>query len=238
MNISPEILVFEDAEWAIKSATLLTRMVSDVLLERNECNIILTGGRSAERVYKVWAPVLAGIVGRICFYFGDERCVEPDDQASNFRMVMQSLFPDKLPGNFMIQRIRGEAEDIMNETERYGKILPQKVDIVLLSIGEDGHIASLFPNDKQVLETGKKMLLIQAPKFPQFRLSVSANVIQSANRIFCFVNGPVKGEILKKVFQDEIDVLAVPARLACKGVWLMDKSAMQSFDNCFFSNLS
>jgi 6-phosphogluconolactonase len=105
--------------------------------------IMLTGGRSAEALYKSWSRDSFFDHSKITYYFGDERCVPPKHSDSNYGMAVSALFPLGIPENCNIMRMRGEATDRSVEAERYSKLLPESVDILLLSVGPDGHIASL-----------------------------------------------------------------------------------------------
>ena len=79
------------------------------------------------------------------FYFGDERCVPPDHDESNYGMEMQTLFSHGVPIECSVFRMEADAIDIEAAAQRYADLLPDSIDVILLGVGEDGHIASLFP---------------------------------------------------------------------------------------------
>ena len=83
-------------------------------------------------------------------YFGDERRVPPDDEGSCYRLVRETLLRGVTPAG--VERMRGEEPDGDAEAERYGALLPERLDVTLLSMGEDGHCASLFPGSPQLAE--------------------------------------------------------------------------------------
>lgn len=224
-----KVLVFEDMEWAKKSAELLIREIRGILHLNGRCNILLTGGRGGQLVYDELADSLRQLNGQLYFYFGDERCVPIDDPESNYRMALIHLFSNSIPDNCIVHRIYGEAFEPLKEADRYADILPSVIDIMLFSMGEDGHIASLFPNDKEALEAEKKVIFVKAPKRPYNRLTISGGEILKAGNIYCFVKGSIKGSTLKSVFQKKNDIFAMPARLIIRGTWLLDKSAEQQF---------
>jgi len=74
--------------------------------------------------------------------FGDELCVPPDHQDSNYRMVRKTLFPSGIPKDYTVSRMEGEVSAREAATESYEKMIPESIDILLLSVGQDGHIAS------------------------------------------------------------------------------------------------
>ena len=107
---------------------------------------MLTGGGSAARLYKAWRdlPAFQQMIG-VSFYFGDERCVPPDHEESNFGMVIQVLFPQGVPTGCSVFRMEADATNLETAAQRYADLLPDSIDVILLGVGEDGHIASLFP---------------------------------------------------------------------------------------------
>lgn len=223
--MNPQLLFFSDEEWQTKSASYIHKAVETVCKHKGKCSVMLTGGLGAEMVYQAWSQMLCELPQKIQFYFGDERCVSPDDKESNYCMAVQSLFPIYIPDNFTINRIKGETSDKMIEANRYTAILPTTIDILLLSIGEDGHIASLFPGDSIVLNNAKQVLPVIAEKRPSFRFTISPGIIRSAKEKICFCKGKLKGAVLATVFKNVDDILPVPARIAYDATWLLDKSA-------------
>lgn len=220
----PEVYVFRREEWAYRSADLINQAVRDTCIGKGYCNIMLTGGRSAENIYRELAPILDCESGELNFYFGDERCVDPDDLESNYRLANESLFKRLNTKSVRIYRIKGEAEP-NQEAERYANLLPNSIDVLLLSIGEDGHIASLFPGDTVSLQAPGKMISVSAPKKPDRRISITKNIIQNSARIFCFAQGEAKGAALIPVFTGKGNIEEVPAKLVKNATWLLDTSA-------------
>lgn len=167
--------------------------VNSVLLEHGQCTVVLTGGRSAERLYTSWArlPEFSQTSG-IRFYFGDERCVPPDHLESNYAMVMRSLFNRGVPNSCSVFRMEAEDSDREAAAQRYAEALPEKVDVLLLGVGEDGHIASLFPGSTALHEVGRRVLPVSGPK-PSFeRLTITPSVIAQARSVFVLAAGTAK----------------------------------------------
>ena len=108
-------------------------------------SIVLTGGSTPRRAYELAATVEPDW-SRVDLWWGDERCVPPDDERSNYRMAKEALL-DRLGSQPAVHRMRGElgreagAQEYERELTGTGAF-----DLVLLGLGPDGHIASLFPN--------------------------------------------------------------------------------------------
>jgi 6-phosphogluconolactonase len=227
----PDILVFLNQEWPAEIASLLFEVIIKNCNERGTCSVMLTGGRSARLIYNELSPLLIKRKERIDYYFSDERCVPENHNESNYNLVMSSLFTNGIPENSFVHKINGGTIDRVEEADRYASILPNKIDVLLLSIGEDGHIASLFPYDNFALEESKDVLLVDSPKEPRFRFTVGKKIILSGVNKYCICIGGEKGALLKKVFTDVDDILSMPARLVNQATWLLDDCAKDSFVN-------
>ncbi len=228
-NQTTEIISFEDPHWAVESAGVLNRYVENVCAEKGSCSILLTGGRGAQCVYNEWRNFLSS--HKIDFYFGDERCVPLSDPESNYRLVMESLLSDEPTEKITIYPIQGDAVHKEEEAKRYAALLPDTIDILLLSIGEDAHIASLFPQSEILLEKERKVMPATGTKKPFSRFTITPVVIRAAGRIFCFGQGPAKGKALALIFNGQNDFLSVPAKLALHGTWLLDHSAENAMNH-------
>ncbi len=86
--------------------------------------MMLTGGKTAETLYKHWAVSVPWNHSNLNYYFGDERCIPSEHPESNYGMVLRSLFPMGLPEDCNINRIKGEVANYKPEARRYESILP------------------------------------------------------------------------------------------------------------------
>lgn len=147
------------------------------------------------------APFLPGCVH---FFWADERCVPPDDPESNFKLARELLFaPLGIPEN-QIHRIRGEdspsaaVKSAEAELQRIGLGAP--LDLIFLGMGEDGHVASLFPNaPKEVVNhPGPFLFLKNSPKPPPRRISLSYAAIVAATQVWVLISGAGKEKALRE----------------------------------------
>lgn len=218
----PVIRTFEGTKWAELTARLMQDTISATLRKQGRCSVMLTGGRTAEQLYLAWAkiPEFRRMTG-VRFYFGDERCVPPAHPESNYGMTLRTLFRQGVPLGCAVFRMEADEPNSKDAAIRYGRILPTTIDILLLSVGEDGHIASLFPGSAALQEESLRVVPVIGPKPPRERLTVTPPVIARARSIFVLAIGVVKADILRKALQVPSDSGALPARLVLDATWLL-----------------
>jgi 6-phosphogluconolactonase len=174
-------------------------------------SIALSGGRITQ---KFFADIVEQNAARkisfaqVHFFWADERCVPPTDPESNFKMAQELLFaPLKIAEN-QIHRLRGEilptaavkiAETEINQIVTNKKNGQPVLDLILLGMGEDGHVASLFPDaPAKILDATAPFLVIEnSPKPPPTRISLSYANIFAAKKIWVLVSGAGKETALR-----------------------------------------
>jgi 6-phosphogluconolactonase len=225
----PEIMQFESTDWPTMAAGLIQNSINNVLAEQGKCSVMLTGGRSAARLYKTWRDLHAFQQKTgVSFYFGDERCVPPDNAESNYSMAMQTLFSHGVPAGCSVFRMEAEATDQEAAAQRYADLLPDSIDVLLLGVGGDGHIASLFPNSAALQERKLWVIPITGPKPPFERLTITPPVIAQAKSIFVLATGNAKAKVLSKARQAPSNFVELPACLVLSATWLLDTALTEN----------
>jgi 6-phosphogluconolactonase len=175
-------------------------------------SIVLTGGSSVGEAYEQ-AARLEPDWSAVTLWWGDERCVPPDDENSNYALAKRTLL-DSLTGQPRdVHRIRGEAapEEAAAELDR--SLEGAELDIMLLGLGPDGHMASLFPGSPQVQVTDRRAVSGPPGLEPWIeRVTMTVPVIQGARRIVFLVTGAGKADAVARAFAGEITA-EVPASL-------------------------
>jgi len=215
--------------WAAFAADTIGQEVRLVLSRKNVCHVMLTGGRTAERLYKFWADTATLPLERLSFLFGDERCVPPDHADSNYALVMKTLLAKGVPPGCSIMRMEAENPDREVAAKAYEKLIPKEIDVLLLGMGEDGHIASLFPHSPAFRAKQRSVIPIIGPKPPHERLTITPKVVTCARSIFVLATGAEKGRILAKTVKSQEDLMLLPVGLTLGGTWILDDEARSQF---------
>jgi 6-phosphogluconolactonase len=219
----PKIILCPTKQWASLTARYVQAVVSEMSSLGERCSVMLTGGRSAGRLMSAWAelPPFAEL-RNVDFLFGDERCVPPEDSESNFGLAMRTLFRFGVPKGCIVHRIEAESKDKDSAAKRYSELLPDRISLLLLSLGEDAHIASLFPNDPMLYETQRKIVPVIGPKPPYHRLTITPSVIQAAKKVHVLAIGDEKRRKYEEALIDPENIGSIPARLVLNRTWIFD----------------
>jgi 6-phosphogluconolactonase len=175
-------------------------------------SIVLTGGSGVARAYRR-AAERAPDWGRVTLWWGDERCVPPTDELSNYRLAKESLLDHLEVGPRAVHRIRGEAPPAEAAAELDAALEGVELDFLLLGLGPDGHMASLFPGSPQLGVTQRRAV-DGPPGLEPFvhRVTFTVPTIQSAVRIVFLASGEGKADAVARAFGGEVTP-AVPASL-------------------------
>lgn len=198
---------FEDAETLAAAAAERWRTA---LLERDPARsftVALSGGRIPKALYKAFAGLAAGdSLEGVHFFWGDERVVPPTDPESNYHLAAVPLFLAlKIPESQVHRMIteRDEAFAVQQaeaELCRVAKLNVQgqpELDLVFLGMGEDGHVASLFPGDTKALETPAVYRAVTGPKPPPRRITLGYPALAAAREVWVLASGEGKKEALQ-----------------------------------------
>lgn len=235
MRIAGHILIAHDqAELIDKFKEIFTAAYSESVKTRGSFTISLSGGSTPKAIYRELIS-LSIDWPKVFFFFGDERCVSPDDPESNFRMASEAMLsplgisPDHI---FRWQTELGQpdaiAADYARRLERHFSRVP-RFDLFMLGLGTDAHTASLFPETAALNETERIAVANWVPKFGAFRLTLTPPVINRSRKVLFIATGSEKAAALSTVIEGEYKPADAPAQIirpqAGGPDWLVDEAA-------------
>jgi 6-phosphogluconolactonase len=233
-----ELQIYRNPEaLAAALAELFVTTGSVAMADRGSFYVALSGGNTPRNAYELLArePLVEQLSWSDTFvYFGDERCVPPIDEQSNYRMA-QKAFLDAVPiPPANVHRIAGEA-DPGHAANEYASILRADLgnapvfDLVLLGLGPDGHTASLFPGAAPDVDDQALVRAVYAKSQMMWRVTITPKVINLARTVVFAVEGPDKAAALAAVYEGPIDPTKYPAQIvhptSGRLIWMVDELA-------------
>jgi len=218
--------------------------------ERGIFTLVLSGGETPRLLYEYLAQrsseaAMPWVQTHI--FWGDERCVAPDHDHSNFAMAYRALLSRAPVPKQNIHRIPAEMDPPEAGAEAYESMLreffhsalesapPSQAfpffDLILLGVGKDGHTASLFPGDVALEETERLAAAVLAPTAspPIPRITLTLSVINRARCAMFLVSGHGKSQVLRMILTDPQNAAQFypAARVQPEGrlIWFVDKGA-------------
>lgn len=217
-----EVQIFTDAEQlATASADFIAQQARDAIAQRGQFHLVLTGGSTPKLCYQRLARMSLPW-DKFYIYFGDERCVALRHAERNDLMAEETLLQQVTVPEQQIYRIPAELGAVV-AANRYIEMIgtAPTFDLTLLGMGEDGHIASLFPGNAALDLKQPVVPVFDSPKPPPERVSLSLELInRSRNKLF-IVAGAGKQPALTQIQHGEL----LPAAQVSHASWYLDQAA-------------
>ena len=207
---------------------------------RGKFHVALSGGSTPQRLYeRLREPPFIDRIkwDRVYIYFGDERMVPPDHRDSNYRMAREALLDHVPIPASQICRMEGETTNPSDAATKYARtltsLLPMSAqgvvqfDLLLLGVGTDGHIASLFPGTSILHERARLVEAVYVEHLDSWRISITLPVIDQGRHVIVLVGGDAKAEIMKNVFTTRRSPPYPVQLISPQGIleWHLDKAA-------------
>ena len=236
MKQRPETLIFDNPE---ALAAGFGKWFYNFINDRPIVHVALSGGSTPKLFFQVLSRQYVHKIdwSKIQVFWGDERCVPPDHEESNFLMTRQYLLDQAPIHQQNIHRIQGESIPEA-AAERYGEliadILPQRdnlpvFDLIILGLGADGHTASIFPGQMRLLESDHFCDVATHPESGQQRITLTGRVINNAANICFLVAGEGKSKVVAEILNNTGDWEGYPASYVRPGRgslhWFLDQDA-------------
>ncbi|MBW8864802.1 MAG: 6-phosphogluconolactonase [Verrucomicrobia bacterium] len=213
-----ELLSFATADELARAAASawLDEIAAANRVGKTHC-VALSGGRITQKFFTSAVEqnkTRAVSFAKVHFFWADERCVPPSSPDSNFKMADELLFSPLKISAQNIHRLRGEdapSAAAKSAGEEFGRIVSlgadsrPSLDLIFLGMGEDGHIASLFPNaSAKILDSAASFLVVEnSPKPPPTRISLSYAAIAAARQVWTLVSGTGKEAAFRESLQPD-----------------------------------
>lgn len=247
MPSNPRIQIVADLqELSTVAAEHFVRLATEAVLDKGRFTVALSGGSTPESLYQLLAnenePYRAQLRWKnIHFFWGDERHVPPDHPDNNYRMANQAML-SKVPVPLEnVHRIPSELADAHQAADEYEQTLSKffklakgqypRFDLILLGMGSDGHIASIFPNSDVIKEKVRLVVATWSEKSQSYRITLTPPVLQSAAAITLLVSGAEKSDALREALKGNYHPERLPAQILrqtnANVLWLVDRPAAQ-----------
>jgi 6-phosphogluconolactonase len=234
------LIVYPDSHSFIDGTVdFIVELTAQAIAERGRFTIALSGGGTPRPVYARLAT--AGYRERIDWskvhiFFGDERCVPPDDTRSNYHMAREALLDHVALSPDHVHRIQGEI-DPAQAALTYAQELRQlfrtsafpAFDLICLGLGDNGHTASLFPGTAALREKDRWVVAQYVEVLTTWRVTFTAPLINAARHSAFLVEGAGKAEVLWRVLEGPYQPDVLPAQMiqpvSGQLHWLVDTAA-------------
>jgi 6-phosphogluconolactonase len=214
-----ELKIFETPE---EVAEAFARQLFQLVNQSDKnFHIALSGGFTPKLLFNLLARDYASRMpwAKIHFWWGDERCVPPTDDESNYKMTFDNLFSRISVKSGQIHRIKGELkpeeacgqyiEEILTHTELRNHM--PSFDLIMLGIGDDGHTASIFPNQMSLLKSSAICAVAAHPVTGQKRVSLTGPVLNNARHVSFLATGKSKANRIAQIINKEESAVTLPA---------------------------
>jgi 6-phosphogluconolactonase len=222
------------------AAQYVVRIASESIAARGRFTIALSGGTTPRKLYMLLGsePYSSQINWQqVYIFWGDERCVAPDNPDSNYYMAQEVLF-GKIPiPSLQVHRMPADQPDRDAASQAYTAEMQRafgtrgipNFDLIQLGMGPEGHTASLFPHQASLHEAQRLVMPVSVPKPPPDRLTFTPPLLNSARNILFLVAGSEKAEALQAVLEGEYQPEEYPAQIVRptngEVVWMLDNAA-------------
>jgi len=215
--MNPNVKIFTDTIDLVKT---LSNELKEIINGNPKVNIALSGGSTPSALFTYLAHSHAADIQwrNANFYWVDERCVPHDHVDSNYGKAMTEFF---LKINFPKSQLHpvDGTNHPTDEAERYSGIIESNLgkeplfDLILLGMGDDGHTASIFPNNIELLNSEFSVVQAIHPISGQKRITLTGKTICNAEQIVFLICGKSKASILKQIINNELNSQQFPAAI-------------------------
>lgn len=242
--MNSNIHIFDNtAETARAIAGLIQEKSNEKVKQSLPFNIAVSGGNTPKTLFEILVNEFSEKIPWhiIRLFWVDERCVPPTHAESNFGMTYESLLKHVPISETNIFRIQGEASPEI-EVSRYAGLIEKELpvvnglpqfDLILLGMGDDGHTASIFPDNLQLLNSERIVSTSIHPQSSQKRITLTGPTLNNGENVIFFITGKTKAHVLKQILNKTGDFQKFPASyihsFSTEAAFYLDKEAASKF---------
>ncbi len=205
--MKPEVIHASD--FVAEAASLIESAAQDAIAQRGTFSLALSGGNTPRPVYAEIAKRSIDWT-RVIVTFGDERCVPPEDEHSNFHMATESLLSHVAIPPENVLRMKGELEPAVAARQYENDLRARseggifRHDLILLGMGPDGHTASLFPGTPALHERDRLVIENYVPQMEMWRITFTYPLIDAARHVCFLVNSKGKDDVIDRILNGDV----------------------------------
>ena len=223
-----------------QAAQYTVRLANQSIVTHGRFTIALAGGSTPKELYALLAaePYRSQIDWTsVEVFWGDERCVPPDSEESNFRMAHEELLSKVPIPASQVHRMPADWPDLEAASEAYTAEMRRtfgtdgipSFDLIQLGLGPEGHTASLFPHQASLHEQQRLVMPVTTPKPPPQRLTFTPPLLNTAQHVLFLVAGAEKADAVHAILEGEYQPDEYPAQIVRppngEVTWMLDAAA-------------
>lgn len=205
-----DLTLYADAIELVAEVTAqILQSVEEGLTERGRFDLALTGGTLGLEISKKIVEVLnqnANDFAGLHIWWSDERFVASDSAERNAFVFHEKLFNKSVEVHEIIASNLGSAVDALSDYE--AQLSKVKLDLIILGLGPDGHVASIFPGRADLDNLNRVFLISDSPKPPSVRISFTMATINSAEKVWIVASGEGKADAVTKIIEADLSIPA------------------------------
>src|SRR5271155_5452965 len=221
----PKLIILNDAqELYVRAAEEVAHITGEAICTHGEFTFCLSGGSTPAATYDLLATRFRLSVDwkEVQFFWGDERCVPPDDPASNFAMANRTMLSRLGLRPDQIHRIHGEDppdqaalayEEELRKCFGIGEGEFPRFNLTLVGLGDNVHIESLFPGDPALHELERIAVAVEVDAPQRHRVTITPPVLNNSARVMFLVEGEGKAAAVKSALEGPRDPDRFPAQI-------------------------
>ena len=223
-----------------QAAHYTVRIANQSIVTHGRFTIALSGGSTPKKLYALLAsePYRSQVDWALVeVFWGDERCVPPDDADSNFRMAQEELLSKVPIAASQIHRMPADQPDheaaslayTVEIRHTFGTDGTPNFDLIQLGMGPEGHTASLFPHQASLHEQQRLVIPVTTPKPPPQRLTFTPPLLNAAHNVLFMVTGAEKADVVHTILEGDYQPDEYPAQIVRptngEVTWMLDTAA-------------